>query len=95
MEVFFVGTKRNGAQAFKTRAMSLSDDELHFTLRDLHMKHKEAIHVAVHIAYPDPEVVAIKRRLADLMVMGRKEGKTADEIADVMFSEFLIKNHGG
>ena len=95
MEVFFIGTTRDGRQAFKTRAMSLSDDELHFTLRDLHMKHKEAIHVAVHIAYPDPEVVAIKRRLADLMVMGRKEGKTADEIADVMFSEFLIKNHGG
>lgn len=95
MQVFFIGTTRDGRQSFKTCAMEIDPVSLTHKLDNLHMKHKEAIHIAVHIAYPDPEVVAIKRRLADLMVMGRKEGKTADEIADVMFNEFLIKNHGG
>lgn len=51
----------------------------------------EVISYEVTIAYPDPEVVQIKKEMLELIEEWRREDTTAEKLVDCLFPRFNIK----
>lgn len=88
MQVLLSGTNNKGETLYVWEHEKASYMNIVDALESYQRTFPEAISVNIQIAYPDPEVVAIKNEIRQLL---KPVGQTTDDIVEALWNRLDIK----
>lgn len=93
MQVTIIGRDNKGEVVFDKEYGEVQQHGIGNMIADMHYAYPTAIHVAMSIAYPDPEVLAIKAKIKTVIADEYKNLSSVVLInmANALFDTFNIK----